>query len=218
MKKIHGFLADLSLMSEVQKLADSVSDKFPVLHGLLNNAGTFDGNYTGKRQVTSEGNEYSLAVNVMTPFLLTSLLLDNVKASGAGRIIITSSISAGSADALGDLQCEKSWSDHRAYEVSKLADAMVAMELHDRYGDPPRLCFHTMDPGTVDTKMLRAGWGCGGSSVRSATTSYEMLVKDTYQKTSGQCVGCGGGCTGKRRAKLWSDLEQLTGAKYPAVS
>ena len=94
-----------------------------VIHGLLNNAGTFAGNYTGQRKVTLEGNEYSplgvwvrksrmtregawpptnwqqwqslaslnkhvlllrLAVNVMAPFLLTSLLLENVRASGAG--------------------------------------------------------------------------------------------------------------------------------------
>ncbi|CAK9068977.1 unnamed protein product [Durusdinium trenchii] len=45
----HGFVADLSLMSDVRKLAQEVSEKFPVLHGLLNNAGTFDGDYTGKR-------------------------------------------------------------------------------------------------------------------------------------------------------------------------
>ena len=42
----------------------------------------------------------------------------------------------------------------------------------------PRLCFHTMDPGTVDTKMLRAGWGCWGSPVSTATTSFEMLTQE----------------------------------------
>lgn len=40
----------------------------------------------------------------------------------AGRVLITSSISAGSNDALNDLQCEKNWSDHRAYELSKLCE------------------------------------------------------------------------------------------------
>lgn len=160
---IHGFVADLSLLSEVQRLGEEVRDQFPVIHGLLNNAGTFAGNYSGRRVVTAEGNEYSLAVNVLAPFLLTSLLLDAVAASGAGRVLITSSCSAGSNDALGDLQCDRGWSDHRAYELSKLCDAMIAMELHARYGDPPRLTFHTMDPGTVDTKMLRAGWGSWGA-------------------------------------------------------
>eukprot|EP00913_Durusdinium_trenchii_P009504 g8933.t1 len=86
----HGFVADLSLMSDVRKLAQEVSEKFPVLHGLLNNAGTFDGDYTGKRVVTSEGNE-----NVMAPFLLSSLLMPTLKSSGSGRLIVTASMSAG---------------------------------------------------------------------------------------------------------------------------
>lgn len=211
---VHGFIADLSLMSEVRRLGAEVAAQFPVIHGLLNNAGTFAGDYTGKRKVTAEGNEYSLAVNVMAPFLLTSLLLENVQASGSGRILITSSISAGSNDALADLQCERNWSDHRAYELSKLCDAMITMELHRRYGDPPRLCFHTMDPGTVDTKMLNAGWG-SGAPVRTATTSFEMLVGDRFQTTSGTGNGycCGEGDASRR--KLWQQLEQLTGAQYP---
>merc|ERR1712048_1156044 len=114
------------------------SERFPVIHGLLNNAGTFDGDYSGRRVVTSEGNEYSLAVNVMAPFLLTSLLVGNVRASGAGRILITSSISKGSGDALSDLQLKTGWGAHRAYELSKLCDAMMINEMYKRYADPPR--------------------------------------------------------------------------------
>merc|ERR1719379_606419 len=173
-------------MSEVRRLGEEVAAQFPAIHGFLNNAGTFDGDYTGRRVVTSEGNEYSLAVNVMAPFLLTSLLLGNVRASGAGRILITSSVSKGSGDALSDLQLEKGWSGHRAYSLSKLCDAMMIAEMHERYGDAPRLCFHTMDPGTVDTKMLRAGWWLGGASVRTATKSFRMLTEDSFQEHSGQ--------------------------------
>jgi len=216
--QLHGFVADLSVMSDVAQLAADVSERFPILHGLLNNAGTFAGDYTGRRKLTPDGNEYSFAVNVMAPFLLSSLLMGNVAASGAGRILVTSSISAGCSDALGDLQCERSWSDHSAYSLSKLCDAMLAMEMHERYGDPPRLCFHTMDPGTVDTKMLRAGWFDGGSSVRTARRSFQMLTEDRYQQSSGQCVGCGCDGTPAQRAKLWKDLEALTGALYPPVA
>mmetsp|Transcript_12164 Transcript_12164/g.27814 ORF Transcript_12164/g.27814 Transcript_12164/m.27814 type:complete len:276 (-) Transcript_12164:172-999(-) len=212
--RVHGFIADLSNMTEVRKLGTEVAAQFPAIHGLLNNAGTFAGDYTGKRKVTDEGNEYSLAVNVMAPFLLTSLLLDNVRASGAGRILITSSISAGSNDALKDIQCERGWSDHRAYELSKLCDAMILMELHERYADPPRLCFHTMDPGTVDTKMLRAGWG-RGAPVNTATTSFEMLTEDHFGLTSGEGKSycCGEGKAS--RQKLWAQLEAMTAAQYP---
>eukprot|EP00930_Biecheleria_cincta_P089711 TRINITY_DN79053_c0_g1_i1.p1 TRINITY_DN79053_c0_g1~~TRINITY_DN79053_c0_g1_i1.p1 ORF type:complete len:288 (+),score=31.09 TRINITY_DN79053_c0_g1_i1:64-927(+) len=212
--KIYGFVADVSRLDEVRRLAAEVKAQFPVLHGLANNAGTFAGDYTGRRLVTDEGNEYSLAVNVLAPFLLTSLLLENVRASGAGRVLITSSISAGSNGQLCDLQCEKGWSDHTAYELSKLCDAMIAMECHARYGDPPKLTFHTMDPGTVNTKMLRAGWG-QGPSVRTATETFEMLTQDRYQTMSGSgnCYCCGEGP--ESRTRLWKQLEQLTGATWP---
>lgn len=55
-------MADLSSLAEVRCLAEEVSRQFPSLDGLLNNAGTFDGDYSGRRVVTKEGNEYSLAV------------------------------------------------------------------------------------------------------------------------------------------------------------
>lgn len=214
--KLHGFHADLSLMSEVRRLAAEVSSQFPVIHGLLNNAGTFDGDYTGRRKETAEGNEYSLAVNVMAPFLLSYLLLQNVRASGAGRIIVTSSVSKGAADALSDLQLTSDWSGHRAYSLSKLCDAMMITEMHERYGDAPRLCFHTMDPGTVDTKMLRAGWWSGGASVRTATKSFRMLTEDSFQLESGASLGGRELSDRRLRLKLWEDLEKLTGASWPA--
>merc|ERR1719464_1027960 len=117
---LHGVVADLSLMEDVRRLAGELKSRFPKIHGLLNNAGTFDGDYTGRRVVTPEGNEYSLAVNVMAPFLLTSLLLDSVQASGSGRVIVTSSMSAGYSRGLGDLQLKRSYSAHDAYSLSKL--------------------------------------------------------------------------------------------------
>jgi hypothetical protein len=46
-----------------------------------------------------------------------------------------------------------------------------------------------MDPGTVDTKMLRAGWGSWGSPVSTATTSFEMLTQDPTITRSQKCKG-----------------------------
>eukprot|EP00933_Yihiella_yeosuensis_P004863 TRINITY_DN109264_c0_g1_i1.p1 TRINITY_DN109264_c0_g1~~TRINITY_DN109264_c0_g1_i1.p1 ORF type:complete len:172 (+),score=24.21 TRINITY_DN109264_c0_g1_i1:55-516(+) len=153
----------------------------------------------------------------MAPFLLTSLLLKNVRASGAGRVICTSSMSMGRGDSLKDLQLKSGWDGHRAYSLSKLCDAMMIVEMDARYGDAPNLCFHTMDPGTIDTKMLRAGWWDGGSSVRTATTSFRMLTEDSFQVASGKCL-CGS-CSEMRsdakRTKLWEDLQSLTDAEWP---
>jgi NAD(P)-dependent dehydrogenase (short-subunit alcohol dehydrogenase family) len=117
-----GYVADLSSMADVRRLGVEVAKDHPALDGLLNNAGSFDGDYTGRRLETAEGNEYTLAVNVLAPFLLTSLLLPSLRASGHGRVVISSSVSMGEAQALGDVQLTSGWSGHRAYSLSKLCD------------------------------------------------------------------------------------------------
>ena len=50
-----GYVADLSSMADVRALGAQVSAAHPVLDGLLNNAGSFDGDYSGKKVVTAEG-------------------------------------------------------------------------------------------------------------------------------------------------------------------
>ena len=152
--KAVGFVCDLSSMAEVRRMGAEVSAAWPALDGLLNNAGSFDGDYTGQRVVTEEGNEYTLAVNVLAPFLLTSLLLPSLRAStsAVGRVVFASSVSMGAAGSLGDLQLERGYSGHQAYSLSKLCDAMLSQELHARYGGDAssltgqQLTFNTMDP------------------------------------------------------------------------
>ena len=129
-----GLVADLSNMEQVRRLGAEVSAAWPSLDGLLNNAGSFDGDYTGARVVPEEGNEYTLAVNVLAPFLLTALLLPSLRAAAAGRVVFCSSVSMGAADSLGDLQLERGYSGHQAYSLSKLCDAMLSQEMHARYG------------------------------------------------------------------------------------
>eukprot|EP00965_Chrysotila_dentata_P074031 2445406-Pleurochrysis_carterae.AAC.3 len=216
-----GYTADLSLMSDVRQLATEVKKSNERLDGLLNNAGSFGGDYTGSRLETSEGNEYTLAVNVLAPFLLTSLLLPNLIASKAGRVIISSSVSMGAADGLSDLQLKKSWSDHRAYSLSKLCDAMLSYELHTRFGDPPRLCFNTMDPTAecgmgCDTKMLRAGWGNWGAPASASTISAKMLTSADWGTRSGEGFSSRREIrNGPLRKQLWDECVRLTGAEYP---
>eukprot|EP00808_Paulinella_micropora_P003084 g63932.t1 len=96
---------------------------------------------------------------------------------------------------------------------------MIAFELHHRYGDPPRLSFLTMDPGTVSTKMLAAGWGMGGIPVEHATRSFELLTAPEYSTRSGICVGTYPDhevTDPAARAELWEELVRLTGAVWPS--
>lgn len=50
-----------------------------------------------------------------------------------------------------------SYSDHAAYSLSKILDIMFNAELARRA--PEGVTCNSLDPGTVNTKMLLAGWG-----------------------------------------------------------
>lgn len=230
---LDGFEADLSLMNEVREFASLVSSRYPVIHGILHNAATMDGDLKGKKKVTKEDNEHTIAVNALAPFLLTSMLMENLRASGAGRVVFSSSPNMGKGAFLDDLCCERDWSGNHAYSLSKLCNSMVAAEMHERFGDAPRLCFHAIDPGLVDTKLMRQGavWGRGKRwnrgkrqtmvgllpHVRTATASFEALTQNRFQEASGFQVKDSPAEVNdaEKRAQLWEDLEDLTGATWP---
>jgi NAD(P)-dependent dehydrogenase (short-subunit alcohol dehydrogenase family) len=74
-------IADLALMSEVRRLAETFQARYDRLHVLVNNAGMM---FT-EREITEEGYERTFALNHLNYFLLTNLLLDTIKATGTGQ-------------------------------------------------------------------------------------------------------------------------------------
>ena len=73
-------IADLSSQEQVRGLASQISSRYPKIDVLLNNAGAIN----TVRTTTVDGLETTFAVNHLAYFLLTNLLLDQVRASGAG--------------------------------------------------------------------------------------------------------------------------------------
>ena len=91
---------------------------------------------------------------MLSPFLLTSLLLDTVAKAPEPRIVITSSISQSSSLDWDNLQMEKGFSAHGSYSSSKLCNAMHCIELSERLkASMPHVTANTLDPGTVNTKV-----------------------------------------------------------------
>ena len=165
-----------SLVKDVQSILTNNNLHLDVL---MNNAGVFEEKY----QITEDGLEMTFAVNVMAPFVITSNLLTNLldnnnnnNKSRQSRIVIASSISqcySISNDQWDDLQCKKRrYSTHRAYSESKLFDAMLAAEfatiLQELGIGTDLITCNSLDPGTVNTKMLLAGWGPCGIDVERA--------------------------------------------------
>src|SRR5271157_6112208 len=66
------YLADFSKLDDVRKLASQIKKDIPRIDVLVNNAG----GVMGERRLTVDGNEMTIQVNHLAPFLLTNLLLN----------------------------------------------------------------------------------------------------------------------------------------------
>jgi NAD(P)-dependent dehydrogenase (short-subunit alcohol dehydrogenase family)/MFS family permease len=144
---VDAFAADMSSQAEVHRLAAAVLDAYPRLDVLVNNVGGF----WATRHVTADGLERTFAVNHLAGFLLTSLLLDLLKASAPARIVTVSSNSqaTGKLD-FTDLQGERHYSGQQAYSQSKLANVMFTYELARRL-DGTGVTATVLHPGVVRT-------------------------------------------------------------------
>jgi len=144
---VEALIADLSIMAQVRQVADQFKAKYKKLHVLVNNAG----GAFGKRQVTSEGFEKTFALNYLNYFLLTSLLLDTLKASAPARIVnVSSDAHKGAHLDFDDLQSEKDNFSFRAYGQSKLANVVFSYELARRLSGTG-VTVNVLHPGWVRT-------------------------------------------------------------------
>lgn len=122
-------VVDLSDLSSVRAAGEEAGALGPI-HLLVNNAGIMA---TPFRR-TVDGLESQMATNHFGPFLLTGLLLDQLVASGAGRVVTLSSQAhrlARSAP-LGDPRARRRYSRWRVYGQTKLANLLFAFELDRR--------------------------------------------------------------------------------------
>jgi len=118
--------ADLSSLKQVREVAQNIIKRYQCLDVLINNAG----GYFITRQQSVDGYEMNLALNYLSPFLLTLLLVDMLKASDQGRIINVSSQAhnSGRIDLSGFPQLD-SFTGLNAYAQSKLAILLFTYEL-----------------------------------------------------------------------------------------
>jgi NAD(P)-dependent dehydrogenase (short-subunit alcohol dehydrogenase family) len=140
----HEHVADLARMDEVRRLAAELLERYPRIDVLANNAGAM---FTS-RHVTPDGFEQTFALNHLSPFLLTDLLLERLTESGARVVTTSSDAHRGGLIDLDDLQGERGrYRAGRAYATSKLCNILFTRELARRTSLTAN-CFH---PGVVRT-------------------------------------------------------------------
>jgi NAD(P)-dependent dehydrogenase (short-subunit alcohol dehydrogenase family) len=148
-RNVELMLADMSSQDSIRRLASDFKAGHGKLHLLVNNAGV----YLTRRTTTVDGLESTFAINHLGPFLLTSLLLDLLKASVPSRIVnVTSDAHNGAKVHFEDLQGEKKFSGWQAYGQSKLAMILFTHELATRL-DGTGVTVNSAHPGVVRTNF-----------------------------------------------------------------
>lgn len=184
---VYEHVADLSLMSEVRRLAQEAADRYERIDVLANNAGAL----FATRKETAEGFERTFALNHLAPFLLTNLLRERL---AGGRVVTTASDAhrSGRLD-LDDLQSQGSYSAMRVYGTSKLCNILFTRELARRAPELHANCFH---PGVVRTgfgKNENGFWKLattlGGPFFRTPARGARSLVWLALSEQAAQLTG-----------------------------
>ncbi len=167
---VTSLLADLSSQQAIHTLADDFKRQYDRLDVLVNNAGLM---FT-KRQESVDGIEMTFALNHLGYFLLTNLLLDTLKASGAARIVsVSSGAHTGAKMNFADLEGKQSYGGFRAYGQSKLANIMFTDELARRL-QGTSVTANCLHPGVVATNFAANNGGFYRAVVRPVLNVFSI--------------------------------------------
>ena len=223
-------IADISSQASVRALAGQIREKYKRLDVLLNNAGAA----LTKRQVSADGIEMTVALNHLGPFLLTSLLLELLKASTPSRVInVSSEASRRARIDTSDLQFERrKYKFFAAYGQAKLMLNMSSFEMARRV-DRTGVTVNCLHPGVVATNFGSVDAPLGMkivfgalrpfllSPVQGAQTSiYAASSPDVAQISGKYLIKSKPAETNplardpKLTADVWEWSEKMTGARF----
>lgn len=120
---------DLASLASVAAFAGGMRERGDPIDLLVNNAGIM---MPPAREATEDGFERQFGVNHLGHFALTAALLPLLKAGNARVVSVTSLAHRYTKLDFDDLQSERSYNGGKAYCLSKLAQALFAIELQRR--------------------------------------------------------------------------------------
>lgn len=188
-------ICDQASLAEVRKLADTINAKYDKIDVLVNNAGL----YTSDRELSKDGIEMMFAVNHLSHFLLTDLVLDKIKAA-KGRIVSVASVAHKQTrdfDA-SDINMDKDFSGWKGYSRSKWCNIVFTKELARRL-EGTGVTANCLHPGGVSTEIAQKeanwytsfAWWVGRkiyfiSAEEGAQTSIYLASSDEVKDVSGE--------------------------------
>lgn len=151
------YRSDLSIMAEVQAMADAILAKRDHLDVLINNAGILK----ASDPKTEAGRDIRFDVNTIAPYILTRRLLPIIPKDG--RVVNLSSAAQAPVDAAA-MTTFRPMGDMEAYAQSKLAITIWSAELAKSLPNGPTIV--AVNPGSLlASKMVHEGFGVVGSDL-----------------------------------------------------
>jgi NAD(P)-dependent dehydrogenase (short-subunit alcohol dehydrogenase family) len=213
-EKLGSYLADLSSLGEVRGMAEQVLTEHDRLDVLVNNAGVI----VQEREVSADGRELTFAVNHLSHFLLTGLLLPRLEGSASARIVNVASAAQSPID-FADPMLERGYDAMRAYSQSKLAQVMFTFELAERLSGTG-VTANVLHPASLmDTKMIHDTFGYTMSTVEEgAEAVVRLAASPELEGVTGRYFDGTREARANRQAydvearqKLWALSEELCG-------
>ncbi|OBZ97296.1 3-oxoacyl-ACP reductase (plasmid) [Pararhizobium polonicum] len=177
--------ADLSTLSEVRDLADTILRDHSRLDVLINNAGIgVTGAYPGRCE-SPDGFELRFAVNYLSGFLLTRLLLPILESGPRARIVNVASVGQQAID-FSEVMLTRGYSGRRAYCQSKLAQILFTFDLAEELKGTG-VTVNALHPATyMATAMVRGDGVSPTSSVdEGADAILNLAISPDLQDRSG---------------------------------
>jgi retinol dehydrogenase 12 len=185
------FYADLSRLTEMKRVAAEIAAAEPRIDVLMNNAGLI----ASSNQRTEDGLELMFAVNHLSYFVLTNLLLERLCATDGARIVSTASEAHRRAKLDFDRLQEQKGAT--GYGTTKLCNILFTRELARRLAGTgvTANCLH---PGFVATRFGDNAGGMMRTGLAIAKRLFALSPEEgaktmVYLASSPQVAGRSGG-------------------------
>ena len=234
---------DMASLGSIRRFAQGFARPLDLL---VNNAGVMA---LPERELTEDGFERQFGTNHLGHFALTGLLMPQLLQTGSPRVITVSSLAHRNGKMVFDnLQSEKNYVPWTAYNQSKLANLLFALELDRRArAAGARLRSIPVHPGISRTSIVDNGPGMNGLKMLMLRVLSPFITQDEaagalptlYAATAPEAQGGayigpdgfnafkGWPTVEKPRPqaldeaaakRLWTISEELTGVVYPPLA
>jgi NAD(P)-dependent dehydrogenase (short-subunit alcohol dehydrogenase family) len=144
---------DLSDLQSVRQFCKEFKKKYSELHILINNAAV---GFLQKREETKDGFEKQFGTNHVGHFLLTNLLIEELKAGAPSRVIMVSALlHLKGRIFFEDINLRHNYSAIMGYCQSKLANILFAKEFNKRW-EQKGIKAVSLHPGVINTELTRS--------------------------------------------------------------